>query len=221
MGWLKQVLGRKAPELCAKIASQTGEPQLPLGLTLGSHVSLNAALKSLLEGESDIIVPSDDKIMAIGTLEAGSGYRLIRCYLDNEHFYIQFLMSGPREDDIAALILFGYHEVRTLCSPTELLHLTGPGAKIGMPFYELERTEYVRQWGTEDGQAEMTALTERVINTEGSYTVHHRCALYARNLRLANRREFLLLSMETDELTNRLLTTAVGVTLQLSDLSIV
>ena len=40
MGWLKQVLGRKALKLCAKIASQPGEPKLPLGLTLGSNVSL-------------------------------------------------------------------------------------------------------------------------------------------------------------------------------------
>ena len=221
MGWLKQVLGLEAPEPCGKTVSHSGEPKLPFGLTLGSNVSFKTAFKKQLEGETGIAVPDDDKIMAIGTLEVGSGYRLIRCYLDNEHFYIQFLMRGPREDDIAALILFGYHEVRTLCSHAELLHLTGPGSKIGMPFYELERTEYIRQWGAEDGQTEMTALTERVINTEGSYAVHHRCALYARNLRLTNRREFLLLSIETDETTNLSLTTTVGVTLQLSDLSIV
>lgn len=220
MGWVKHIMGWNTPKPFTKNVSRSREPHMPFGLTLGSHASIKAALRLELAGESDIVVPDDSQILAIGTLDIGSGCRLVRCHLDNEHYFIQCLMNGPRASDIESLILFGYHEVKTLSSLQEQARLTGPGAKIGMPYYELEHVEYVRQWGTEDGQTQMTALTEHVITAEQSYAIHHQCMLYARNLRLANRREFLLLSLETDEPGNLSLTTAVGVTLQLSDLTI-
>lgn len=220
MGWIKHVMGWDASKPFKKTASQSRKPEMPFGFTVGCHVSIKAALKLQLEGETDIVVPDDTQIMAIGTLDIGSNCRLVRCHLDNEHYFVQFLMNGPRASDIESLILFGYHEVRTLNSPDERARLMGPGSKIGMPYYELEHVEYVRQWGTEDGQTEMAALTENVITAEQSYAIGHRCVLYARHLNLAYRREFLLLSFETDEPGNQSLTTAVGVTLQLSDISI-
>ena len=220
MGWLKQVLGLEAPKPYGHMTRPLDEPALPCGVALGCHVSLSTRLQCVFEGETDLIVPDDDKVMAIGTLDAGQGSRLIRCYLDNEDYFIQFVMKGPRAIDIEAILLFGYHEVTTLTSQVKRLRLMGPGSKIGMPYYELEGIEYVRQWGTEDGQTEMIALTEKIINAEGSYIVNHDCMLYARDLGLSNRREFLLFSAETDAQANLSLSTAVGVTLQPSDLSI-
>ena len=220
MGWLKQVLGLEAPKCAGKNAGVSYEPELPLCVALGSKVCITPDLKGVLAGESDIIVPDDDTILAIGTLDIGQGSRLIRCYFDNDDYFIQFVMRGPRADDIEDLQLFGYYDVKTLTSQAQLLSLIGPGSKIGMPYYALEGAEYGRQWGNEDGQAELIALTEKVVSAEGSCSVHHDCILYARHLGLAHRREFLFLSAETDEPGNLSLSTAVGVTLELSDISI-
>jgi hypothetical protein len=220
MGWFKQAMGLEAPKSSMKQADMPGAAEMPFGLALGRMICFKKDLRLLLTGETDVVVPDDDKIMAIGTIDAGQGIRLVRCYLDNEDYFIQFVMSGPRADDIADIILFGYHEVKTLASKAELLRMIGPQSKIGMPFYELEGAEYSRQWGTEDGQTEMTPLTEKVVTLESSYSVYHDCVLYARDLALTNRREFLFLSAETDEAGNIALSTTVGVTLQITDISV-
>ncbi len=220
MGWLKRAMGLEAPQASGK-ASVPDAPKLPMGLALGRMICFKADVKALLVGSTEIVVPDDDKVMAIGEIDLGKGMRLVRCYLDNDDYFVQFVMSGPGADDIDDIILFGYHDVKTLASKSELLRMIGPSSKIGMPYYELEGIEYARQWGTEDGQTEMTALTEKVISTsDGSYPIYHDCVLYARDLDLTNRREFLFLSAETDEPGNISLSTAVGVTLQLTDISV-
>ena len=101
-----------------------------------------------------------------------------------------------------------------------MLSLSGPGAKLGMPLYELDGEEYERQWGTEDGQTELTPLLEYVKSPEHSYRIRHNCMLYAREIGLVNRREFLLLSVEEDDEGVISLSTAVGVTLQPTDLQV-
>lgn len=220
MGWFKRALGFEAPQACEETAIP-GAPKLPLGLALGRMICFKADVKALLVGSTEIVVPDDDKVMAIGEIDLGQGMRLVRCYLDNDDYYVQFVMGGPGSDDINDIILFGYHDVKTLNSKAKLLRLIGPNSKIGMPYYELEGIEYTRAWGTEDGQTEMTALTEHVISTnDGSYPVYHDCVLYARHLELTSRREFLFLSAETDEPGNISLSTAVGITLQLIDISV-
>lgn len=220
MSWIKQILGLEAPKPSKPLGGLPAAAELPFGLEIGRMICFKADLKGLLAGETDIVVPDDDKVVAIGTLDAGQGTRLVRCYLDNEDYYVQFVMTGPRAEDIADILLFGYHDDKTLASKSELLRLIGPESKIGMPYYELEGVEYARQWGTEDGQTEMTPLTEKVISADDSYSVYHDCVLYARNLALTNRREFLFLSAETDEPGNISLTTAVGVTLQITDITV-
>ncbi|HDS1721678.1 YjfK family protein [Pseudomonas putida] len=220
MGWFKQMMGFEAPAPSKPIEGMAPSVEIPYGLAAGRMICFKADLKGLLAGETEIVVPDDDKVVSIGTLDTGSGTRLVRCYLDNEDYFVQFVMSGPRADDIDHIILFGYHDVQTLASRSELLRLIGPQSKIGMPYYELEGVEYTRQWGTEDGQTEMTPLTEKVVADCGTYSVYHDCVLYARELGLTNRREFLFLSAETDEPGNISLTTAVGVTLQITDISV-
>ncbi len=66
--------------------------------------------------------------------------RLQRFYLDNEDYFLQVVMNAHAAEDIQDLILFGYHDVTTINSRVkQLLQLTGPNAKIGMPLYELRR----------------------------------------------------------------------------------
>lgn len=220
MGWFKRAMGLEAPEASGK-PSVPGAPLMPLGLALGRMICFKADAKALLVGSTEIVIPDDDKIVAIGEIDLGQGLRLVRCYLDNDDYYVQFVMGGPGPDDIDDINLFGYYDVKTLASKAELLRMIGPDSKIGMPYYELEGIEYTRQWGTEDGQTEMTALTESVTSmADGSYPVYHDCVLYARDLELTNRREFLFLSAETDEPGNISLSTAVGVTLLLTDISV-
>ncbi|UFH48416.1 YjfK family protein [Pseudomonas sp. KNUC1026] len=63
-------------------------------------------------------------------------------------------------------------------------------------------------------------MLESVTSPEARYTVKHHAMLYAREIGLVNRKEYLLFSVEEDEQGNVTLTTAVGVTLQLPDLQV-
>lgn len=218
MSWIKRVMGLQAPASVGKPLS--GADQAPFGLAAGRMLCLDPHLKALLTGESTLVVPDDEKVAAVGRIDLGQGKRLDRFYLDNEDYFLQVVMNGPREDDIEDIILFGYHEMRTVASKAELLRLVGPESKIGMPYYELEGTEYARQWGSEDGQTELTPMTEHVKSPETAYTIYHNSLLYARDTGLRNRREFLLFSTEEDEEGNVALSTAVGVTLQITDISV-
>lgn len=220
MSWLKRALGMEAPKPSTATAELPGAPALPLGLAPGRMICLNPNLKGLLVGESDVVVPDDDKVWAVGSIDLGQAKRLERFYLDSGDHFIQFVMSGPGADDIDDVILFGYHEVTTVASKQELLRLVGPQARIGLPTYELEGAEYARQWGSEQGQTELVPLMERVVNPEGAYRVSHNSMLYARDMGLTNRREFLLFSVEEDQEGNVSLTTAVGVSLQLTDITV-
>ena len=221
MSWIKRVLGLQAP-LPANTASRPlAGPQAPLGLASGRMLCLDSKLALLLADESGVVVPQDEKVWATGTVDLGQGTRLERFYLDNEDYFLQVVMHGNGAEDIEDIILFGYHQVTTIASRDELLRLTGPQSKVGLPFFELDGVEYQRQWGSEDGQTELVPMLEQVRNPEGSYQVRHHSMLYARDLELTNRREFLLFSVEEDEEGNVALSSAVGVTLQLTDITVI
>lgn len=220
MSWLKRALGLEAPKPGTHSTAVSSVLQPPMGLAPGRMVCISPNLKGLLAGESDVVVPADDKVWAVGTLDLGQSKRLVRYYLDNEDHFIQFVMSGPGADDIEDIILFGYYQVTPVASKAELLRLVGPDAKVGLPFFDLEGAQYIRQWGSEDGQTEWVPLVEQVTNPEASYTISHNSLLYARDLGLTNRREFLFFSVEEDEDGNVSLTASVGVSLQLTDLTV-
>lgn len=221
MSWIKRLLGMQAP-LPAKAAGRPAlGPQAPLGLASGRMLCLDSKLALLLADASSVVVPQDEKVWATGSVDLGQGTRLERYYLDNEDYFLQVVMHGNGADDIEDIILFGYHQVTTIASRDELLRLTGPQSKVGLPFFELDGVEYQRQWGSEDGQTELVPMLERVSNPEASYQVRHHSMLYARDLELTNRREFLLFSVEEDEEGNVALSSAIGVTLQLTDITVI
>lgn len=220
MSWLKRALGLQAPKASTQGQSLSSTAPAPLGLAPGRMICLSPNLKGLLAGESDLVVPADDKVWAIGTIDLGQAKQLIRCYLDSGDHFVQFVMNGPGPNDIEDVIVFGYYAVTTIASEQELQRLVGPRAKIGMPYYTLEGAEYARQWGSEEGQTELAPLIEQVINPEEDYQVSHNSMLYARNMGLTNRREFLLFSVEENAEGDVSLTTAVGVSLQLTDITV-
>ena len=220
MSWIKRALGMEAPLPKERAGSAPITNASPLGLTRERMICLDKSLKLLLDGHSHVTLPGDEKVWAVGNIDLGQSMRLLRFYLDDEDYFLQIVMNGPSNDDIQDIILFGYHSVTTINSEAELLSLSGPGAKLGMPLYELDGEEYERQWGTEDGQTELTPLLEYVKSPEQSYRIRHNCMLYAREIGLVNRREFLLLSVEEDDEGVISLSTAVGVTLQPTDLQV-
>lgn len=219
MSWFKRVMGLEAPKPSARVA---GSPVTasPLGLACGRLLCLDSSLKMLLDGHSHVVIPGDEKVWAVGRIDLGQSMSLHRFYLDDDDYFLQVVSDGPAAEDVRDIILFGYYSAVPITSKDELLRLTGPQSPIGLPTYEHEGEEFLRQWGTENGQTELTPLDEDVVSPDSSYRVNHLSMLYARETGLINRREFLLFSVEQDEEGAITLTTAVGVTLQSTDITV-
>lgn len=219
MSWFKRAMGLEAPKASSgKDASAL--PASPLGLASGRMLCLDSSLKMLLDGHSEVVVPGDEKVWAVGRIDLGQAMAIHRFYLDDDDYFLQVVSNGPAAEDVQDIILFGYYSAVPITSQDELLRLTGPQSKIGLPVYEHEGEEFARQWGTEEGQTELTPLDEEVQSPDSSYRVKHLSMLYARETGLINRREFLLFSVEEDEEGAITLTTAVGVTLQSTDINV-
>ncbi|QHF02532.1 DUF2491 family protein [Pseudomonas asturiensis] len=219
MNWFKRAMGLEAPKGPTQGTAATGSSGA-LGLASGRMLCLDTSLKMLLEGHSYVVVPGDEKVWAVGRIDLGQSLTLQRFYLDDEDYFLQVVSNGPNAEDIQDIILFGYYSAAPITSKDELLRLTGPGSKIGLPTYEHEGEVFERQWGTETGQTELTPLDEDIVSPDGAYRVKHLSMLYARETGLINRREFLLFSVEEDEEGAITLTTAVGVTLQSTDINV-
>ncbi|MCD5992577.1 YjfK family protein [Pseudomonas sp. CDFA 602] len=219
MSWFKRAMGLEAPKTAAS-GSDGALSVAPLGLSSGRMLCLDGSLKTLLDGYSYVVIPGDEKVWATGRIDLGQSMTLYRFYLDNEDYFLQVVSNGPNPEDIQDIILFGYYSATPITSKDELLRLTGPNSKIGLPTYEHEGEEFARQWGTETGQTELTPLDEDIVSPDGAYRVKHLSMLYARDTGLINRREFLLFSVEEDEEGTITLTTAVGITLQSTDINV-
>lgn len=219
MSWFKRVMGLEAPKPSGKQAGSTTALS-PMGLRSGNMLCLDTSLKLLLDGHSQVDLPGDEKVWAVGEIDLGQSMTLRRFYLDDEDYFLQVLSNGPLAEDIQDLILFGYYSATPITSRDELLRLTGPSSEIGLPTYEHEGEVFERQWGIESGQTELTPMDEQVVSPDSTYKVKHLSMLYARETGLIDRREFLLFSLEEDEEGNISLTTAVGVTLQSTDITV-
>ncbi|GFM86654.1 hypothetical protein PSCICO_20530 [Pseudomonas cichorii] len=216
MSWFKRVMGLEAP----KASGNASGPSSPFGLASGRMLCLDSSLKMLLDGHSEVVVPGDEKVWAVGRIDLGQSMFIHRFYLDNEDYFLQVVSNGRNPEDVQDIILFGYYSASPIASKDELLRLTGPSSKIGLPTYEHDGEVFERQWGTETGQTELTPMDEDVSSPDGGYRIKHLSMLYARETGLINRREFLLFSVEEDEEGVITLTTAVGVTLQSTDINV-
>lgn len=220
MSWIKRVLGLQAPNQPGAAAPAPAQAATPFGLASGRMLDLDDSLKLMLDGHSELVVPNEEVVWAVGHVDLGQSMRLVRFYFEDEDYWLQVSMNGPTAEDVQDIILFGYSSVVTINSEAELKRLVGAQSKIGLPRYEHDGYEYGRQWGSEEGQTELTPMTEQVTNPEGAYRIQHLSMLYARETGLVERREFLLLSVEEDEEGVVSLTTSVGVTLQSTDFTV-
>lgn len=218
MGWFKQLMGLEAPNK-NPTASNSLPTTGPLGLASGKGVMFDATLKLLLDGNSTVVIPGSQQIWSMGVVDLGQSSWLSRYYMNDEDYWLQVHTSGDVAGQVESVILFNYLSYVTLNSEAELRRLAGPESLIGLPTYTHNGVEYTREWGTEAGQTELVALSERVSNPDESYGVEHRSMLYARDTGLTDRREFLLFSVEEDAEGTVSLSTSLGISLYTTDLN--
>ncbi|WP_339481550.1 MULTISPECIES: DUF2491 family protein [unclassified Pseudomonas] len=217
MGWFKRLMGLEAPN--ANTASHGAPITGPLGLASGKQIMFDATLKLLLDGNSAVVIPGSQQIWSLGVVDLGQSNWLSRCYMNDEDYWLQVHTSGDIAGQVESVILFNYLSYVTINSEAQLRRLAGPESLIGLPTYTHNGVEYTREWGTEAGQTELVALSERVSNPDESYSVEHRSMLYARDTGLTDRREFLLFSVEEDAEGAVALSTSLGISLYITDLN--
>ena len=139
--------------------------------------------------------------------------------MNDEDYWLQVHTTGQIAGQVESVILFNYLSYVTISSEAELRRLAGPQSLIGLPTYTHDGVEYFREWGSEDGQTELVAMSEQVTSPEATYSVEHRSMLYARDTGLTDRREFLLFSVEEDTEGTISLSTSLGISLYTTDLT--
>jgi hypothetical protein len=222
MGWFKQLMGLEAPNATTEskwTASESQPVTGPLDLALGKGVMFDTTLKLLLDGNTTVTIPGSQQIWSNGTVDLGQSTWLSRYYMNEEDYWLQVHTTGEIAGQVESVILFNYLSYITISSEAELRRLAGPQSLIGLPTYTHNGVEYTREWGTEDGQTELVALSEQLKNPEESYGIEHRSMLYARETGLTDRREFLLFSVEEDAEGTISLSTSLGISLYTTDLN--
>lgn len=222
MGWFKQLMGLEAPNVNTEskwTANQTQPATGPLGLARGKGVMFDTTLKLLLDEKTSVAIPGSQQVWSNGTIDLGQSTWLSRYYMNDEDYWLQVHTTGDIAGQIESVILFNYLSYITISSEAELRRLAGPQSLIGLPTYTHNGVEYTREWGTENGQTELVALSEQLNNPEESYSIEHRSMLYARETGLTDRREFLLFSVEEDAEGTISLSTSLGISLYTTDLN--
>ncbi|MBN3860640.1 YjfK family protein [Pseudomonas frederiksbergensis] len=222
MGWFKQLMGLEAPKANTEskwTANETLPVIGPLGLAMGKGVMFDTTLKLLLDEKTAVVIPGSQQIWSVGTIDLGQSTWLSRYYMNDEDHWLQVHTTGDIAGQVESVILFNYLSYITINSETELRRLAGPQSLIGLPTYTHNGVEYTREWGTEDGQTELVALSEHLKNPDESYSIEHRSMLYARETGLTDRREFLLFSVEEDAEGTISLSTSLGISLYTTDLN--
>lgn len=222
MGWFKQLMGLEAPKANPEskwTANQTPPAIGPLGLALGKGVMFDTTLKLLLDEKTAVIIPGAQHIWCNGTVDLGQSTWLSRYYMNDEDYWLQVHTTGAIAGQVESVILFNYLSYVTVSSEAELRRLAGPQSLIGLPTYTHNGVEYTREWGSEEGQTELVALSEHLKNPDESYSIEHRSMLYARETGLTDRREFLLFSVEEDAEGTISLSTSLGISLYTTDLN--
>ena len=223
MGWFKQLMGLEAPNANYRIEMDRQRNTVPatgpLGLALGKSVMFDTTLRLLLDEKTTVAIPGSQQIWSNGTIDLGQSTWLSRYYMNDEDYWLQVHTTGDIAGQVESVILFNYLSYVTISSEAELRRLAGPQSLIGLPTYTHNGVEYTREWGTENGQTELVALSEQLKNPDESYSIEHRSMLYARETGLTDRREFLLFSVEEDAEGTISLSTSLGISLYTTDLN--
>jgi len=218
MGWLKQLMGLEAPHANTQ-SKGPGQAVPTTGLAPGKGVMFDTTLKLLLDEKTSVVIPGSQEIWSNGTIDLGQSTWLSRYYMNDEDYWLQVHTTGQIAGQVESVILFNYLSYVTISSEAELRRLAGPQSLIGLPTYIHDGVEYFREWGSEDGQTELVAMSVQVISPEATYSIEHRSMLYARDTGLTDRREFLLFSVEEDAEGTISLSTSLGISLYTTDLT--
>jgi len=222
MGWFKQLMGLEAPNATtgSKAPANQALPVTgPLGLAPGKGLMFDTSLKLLLDEKTSVVIPGSQEIWANGTVDLGQSNWLSRYYMNDEDYWLQVHTTGDIAGQVESVILFNYLSNVTVSSEAELRRLAGPQSLIGLPTYTHDGVEFFREWGSEDGQTELVAMSEQIVSLEAAYSIEHRSMLYARDTGLTDRREFLLFSVEEDAEGTISLSTSLGISLYTTDLT--
>jgi hypothetical protein len=222
MGWLKQLMGLEAPKSTTDSKATAGQalPATgPLGLEPGKGLMFDTSLKLLLDEKTSVVIPGSQEIWSNGTVDLGQSTWLSRYYMNDEDYWLQVHTTGDIAGQVESVILFNYLSYVTISSEAELRRLAGPQSLIGLPTYTHDGVEFFREWGSEDGQTELVAMSEQIVSPDAAYSIEHRSMLYARDTGLTDRREFLLFSVEEDAEGTISLSTSLGISLYTTDLT--
>ena len=171
MGWLKQLMGLEAPKATTD-SNRTASPSLPatgpLGLAPGKGVMFDTTLKLLLDEKTNVVIPGSQEIWSNGTIDLGQSTWLSRYYMNDEDYWLQVHTTGQVAGQVESVILFNYLSYVTISSEAELRRLAGPQSLIGLPTYTHDGVEFFREWGSEDGQTELVAMSEQVTSPEAT-----------------------------------------------------
>jgi hypothetical protein len=196
----------------------------PLELRPGAAVRLDPILSKVLSGGGYVLeLPEPGRILSVesqGEADLGEGVRLHRFYFGDD-WWLQVKTSRSSvqpEGGIDEIHLFGFGDV---LSPGSQAEFDAMAARVGLPAYDYAERRYERAWGAGDGASATADYQERVYpKEEASYGTRHQDMLYSRSVPGSERREFLLVSVETDDSEEVSVVHSVGVALTESDLEV-
>ncbi|MEX0163439.1 DUF2491 family protein [Pseudomonas brassicacearum] len=218
MGWFDRLMGLEAPN-ANTTAGDHWPTTGPLGLASGKQIMFDATLKLLFDGNSTVVVPSNQQIWGLGIIDLWQSNWLLRYYMNDQDYWMQVHTRGDIVGQVESVILFNYLSCVGINTEEELRRLAGPESLIGLPTYTYNGVEYTREWGSEAGQTELVGLSESVRGSGESYIMEHHSMLYSRDIGLTDRREFLLFSVEEDAEGYVALSTSLGISLYTTDLN--
>ena len=165
MGWFKDLLGTSNWQAAAPTSTAASGP---LGMAQGKGVRFDSTLALLLDGSTSVRVPFDQAIWSAGWVDLGQSNKLHRYYMNDEDFWVQIHVTG--DDQVESVTLFNYLSYVTVNSDAELQRLAGPNSLIGLPAYSHQGVEYLREWGTEQGQTDQAVGAGQAL--QFGVTVH-------------------------------------------------
>jgi hypothetical protein len=191
-GRLKGLFGGSAGQ-------QTG----PLGLRLGAAIELDTSTVAPSADDLWFTLPEGPlPLIAEGLIDFGDGTAAFRYYTE-EHELLQIICGADGSDSSIQEVKFFVPLGSIYPEDDEWSVWEGEDSPVGQPTYTLtDGPEYAREWFKDDtGWISPVTFDEQVVDIEGERNhIQQHVMLFARALPpvegLADRREFLLISLE-------------------------
>lgn len=172
----------------------------PLNLRLGSAVTLDTVVMTMLANELNFDIPSSQQIIeAQGVVSLGMGSYINRYYTSDDGFIQINTTGGHEEKHIEDVKFFVYAKTLYPGTAAEWDTWLAEGGQIGQPNIRFLDTDYQRGFNSETaGAIRPIEFTETVHSKSGEppYQVVHRAMFYERPLSGSDRYEGMLVSAE-------------------------